>query len=59
MLPVSVTVTNCLGYEAKLQKFQIQSHWAFCLVLKNNILFPNIELNVVNDMYNTIMCLQC
>ena len=51
MLPVSVTVIYCLGYKVKLQKWQIESHCAFCLVLKNNILFPNIGLNVVNDNY--------
>ena len=38
MLPVSVSVMFCLGYEVKLQKCQIQSHCAFCLVLNKVLL---------------------
>ena len=46
MLPVSVRVMYCLGYNLKLQKCQIQRHCAFCLVLKNNILLTQWSLLV-------------
>ena len=46
MLPVSVTLMYCLGYEVKLQKCQIQRHCAFCLVLNNNILLTHGSLLV-------------
>ena len=45
MLPVSVS-QYCLGYEVKLQKCQIQSHCAICLVLNINILLTQGSLLV-------------